>query len=415
VSTLSSRALPFTFSSAAGLAALLSLTIVSCDSEPATGGSDMCGDLRPVSLVYYGTQSPSYVPLRPGQVLAIGAIGDDGGVFCSGTLIAASWVITATHCNVQPGHYFCVGAEPENPSSCFQIVQTIAHPALDLTLAELGVEPASVLPEIEPVPIVTEEIDQSWVGHTAEGAGYGMTETGSSGVRLFTAEPIVQVDSSFVYIDGQQERGLCFGDSGGPLIGIASDGTVRVIGSLTGGDASCVQVDYYSRLDTSREWIESYAGPTAAGGSCGSIDGAGRCFGDAAVYCSDSALTRDDCNGGLCGWDDSAGGYRCISGDDPCAGVDSFGGCDGNIARWCEDGALRERDCGCEYSKRCELSVEAGGAFCADDPCMGIDFLGECRGDVVVWCSGGTLSQVDCAAQQQSCEFIDEDFGYYCQ
>ena len=47
---------------------------------------------------------------------------------------------------------------------------------------------------------------------------------------------------------------------GGPLLGIASDGSPRVIGDLTGGDGSCVDHDNYTRIDLSRQWIEDHVG-----------------------------------------------------------------------------------------------------------------------------------------------------------
>jgi hypothetical protein len=49
------------------------------------------------------------------------------------------------------------------------------------------------------------------------------------------------------------------------------------------------------------------------------------------------------------------------------------------------------------------------------DPCMGLDFLGECDGDVARWCNReGMLEEEDCAARGMRCRWIDDETGFYC-
>ncbi len=49
------------------------------------------------------------------------------------------------------------------------------------------------------------------------------------------------------------------------------------------------------------------------------------------------------------------------------------------------------------------------------DPCMGLDYLGRCDGDVARWCGrDGAPRSRDCAAYGMTCAFVDSSTGYYC-
>jgi hypothetical protein len=62
-------------------------------------------------------------------------------------------------------------------------------------------------------------------------------------------------------IDGEGRHGVCFGDSGGPVMVIDSGGVTSVAGNLSWGDPDCLGKDRYTRVDTNRAWLEGLLGP----------------------------------------------------------------------------------------------------------------------------------------------------------
>ena len=373
----------------------------------------------PTARVYYGTARPTYVPLSDDQMLAIGTF--DG---CSGLLIDYTWVLTAEHCGLGAGAQFCIGPQAANPNLCFRASRVIDNPSGDRTLVELDRDARDLAPTVQPVPILHEDMDSTWIGRTAEASGYGQQENGGFGEREFTAEPIVTLRGDTLTIDGEGRHGVCFGDSGGPVFVIASDGSVRVAGDLSNGDGNCVGRDNYTRTDVHRAWIEGYVGPAQPPGPqpCGAVDAVGSCSADRtqATWCAaDATLQVATCGASeRCAFDAGAGGYRCLEqAQDPCRGITERGQCRDNVLTWCELGQLRARDCGvCQESCVPESRDAAPHYNCIPSECGDLDFRGRCEGAVAVWCSReGQLERRDCAANGQRCGLVDEASGYYCQ
>ncbi|MCB9598109.1 MAG: trypsin-like serine protease [Sandaracinaceae bacterium] len=368
-------------------------------------GFPECGpDERTSRLVYYGTQEPTLLPLTPGQILAVVDFG-----FCSGTFVTDEWVLTAKHCSIAVGARLCVGPDPLNANVCFTADRVESHPSADITLVHVDAPASSRIPELIPIPLNTETLDASWIGRMVEAAGYGTQEDGSSGEREFTAEPIVELSGNLVTIDGGGTHGVCFGDSGGPLMALASDATVRVIGGLFFGDMSCVGQDNFTRVDLYLDYIEAIIGPIVVEGApCGRITEAGDCVGArTAVWCDTASgtLTTATCDAPTaCGWDAGVSGFRCVT-DDPCEGVGAAGACVDGTASWCDAGTLRHRGCSA-CGELCRYVTEVGGFYCRPDPCIGIDPMGECDGTILTECDPETgISVEDCADRGRVCGF----------
>ncbi len=111
--------------------------------------------------------------------------------------------------------------------------------------------------------------------------------------------------------------------------------------------------------------------------------------------------------------------------EDPCGGLDYLGECSGSVARWCADGAVKERDCG---AQGCGYIDDSLGYYCGGaaqpapapapapaDPCRGLDYLGRCSGAVAEWCDGGQLQASDCGQQGLGCGYVDDQVGFYCR
>jgi hypothetical protein len=241
---------------------------------PSLGAADPCGvssgdaglaedlaeiprEARPAK-VYYGTPRPTQVPLTEGMVLAIGSWGT-----CSGTVVAPGWVLTANHCTIRVGQRFCIGDDADKPLACTQAAEVHRNPDADMTLVRLSRDLAELVPALVPIPPLAEDLGPAWIGTIAEAAGYGQQETGAYGEREFTAEPIVDLDGHELTVDGEGRHGVCFGDSGGPVMVVDSQGRSRVAGALSWGDPDCLGRDRYTRVDTNRAWLEGFLGPLA--------------------------------------------------------------------------------------------------------------------------------------------------------
>jgi len=336
--------------------------------------SGMCdvGDERAMAI-YHGTVEPTLLSMTAGQKLAVVMYSTGGGV-CSGTVIADRWVLTAKHCNPsgRTSGSIRLGTDPNSPDISIGIARAIGHPTSgnDLMLLELAEPVSGRLPSITPIAWHTGTIDSSWNGRTVECAGYGTQEDGTIGERRFTAQPISGISSSMITVNGEGRRGLCGGDSGGPVFYQDASGVITVLGALLGGDPSCVGEDNYTKVDAG--WIEEHVGPPSAPepeDPCMGLDERGRCMGETAQWCEAGELRAEECGAGTsCGL--GPDGHRCIDADtppgDPCGGVTIQGRCTPEgVAEWCEGGMLRRAHC-----RRCGMAcrplLEFGGVYCED-------------------------------------------------
>lgn len=328
------------------------------------------------ALIVGGSTEAEYLDLdaaRANAVVMIVLTRRDGSLLerCSGVVIGRGLALTAAHCAPDVSDFDAelrFGPDAEAPAHVIPVTEHETHPNLDLILLRFDANAYAEFP-VEPLLPPADTLPMSLAGSVATLAGYGLDETLRAGRRVFAAERVLALEDEFVVVDGEGLSGACAGDSGGPLFGRALDGSVRVYGVLDSGSGDCRGQDRYTRLDRALTWAElrsqSESEPSTEG--CGNLGVEGRCFGAVAVYCDGATLRREPCGALTCGFDNQAGGYRCLEATtDPCAGVPDNGVCVGDQAQFCDAGVLRGVSCN-ECADRCGMSPISGRVACVAD------------------------------------------------
>ena len=325
--------------------------------------------------IYGGTTVPELFSISPAQQKAVVAIIDLGGTFCTGTLISPFVVLTAGHCfddlNNPDEAMIVIGADTTSPEATLAISAFYVHPDYapygstamnDLTVVVLKASATLAVDNLVPIPISTEPVDADMIGTEVQNSGYGVTdEEYWNTKRFWVAEPIHEVQVGDFAVNGSGVHGICFGDSGGPSL--YDDGFgLRVLGVVSYGDESCVDIDHFADVGIAATWINGYVQDSL---TCGAVDEGGLCDGSIARWCADGLMTSQDCSSldQVCGRDESSQ-YRCIP--DPCQGITRQGVCQGeDVAVWCEDGVLHQRHCR-PCNQVCGFASNDLGYYCID-------------------------------------------------
>ncbi len=318
--------------------------------------------------IYNGQRAPRVVPLTPGQMAAIGYLHDAGAAqsaFCTGTAIAPRLVVTAKHCTSgrAPAEIaFGIGEQPQDATADFSIDRIEEHPDRDIAVLVLNQATTIEVPGLAPLPFNRRPLTAADTGRDVEAAGFGETLDPSLIGRFFAVVAFSAVDDNYAIVDGRGREGLCFGDSGGPLLDVDAAGQPVVLGVEHGGEESCVGLDELSRLDKVQDWLDGIAATVPVAQGCGGEGYQGHCEGDTAVWCQDGMLARLDCTleSRTCGLVDDQTGYYCHDVPD-CAGVPT--GCDGDVRVFCQNGVARAQDC---VAAGGYCDEDAGGALCMD-------------------------------------------------
>lgn len=213
------------------------------------------------------------------------------GPFCTATLIAPSWVLTAAHCissyQGMPIMPFFVkfylgtdanaswGGKPAT-GKLYQTEEFFPHPDYDPTLLTVGHDIGLVrlkgeVTDVEPVVLNQKHLSGSHLNSRVLFVGFGVSDgkkqTGS-GIKRETTMPMTWFDP-LVFNTEPDGSGTCSGDSGGPgFLQMEPDGPFVQIGVVSAGTQSpgttgdpCLQgYGIYTRVDAHISWIAQVTG-----------------------------------------------------------------------------------------------------------------------------------------------------------
>jgi hypothetical protein len=317
-----------------------------------------------------GSERAEYLAIARAQESAIARLSiagtKEGDASCSAVLVAPGVALTAAHCVPVEATALQLSFTVSGRASSADIaLENVArHPELDL--AVLGFpEDSTALSGVRPISIGLEY--PSAPGALVQLGGHGLTENGLLEGLRFATERIVESSPDAFVVSADGRAGACDGDSGGPALSRDGDGSVRVVGVLSAGSASCTGTDRYVRLNGAGAWLAEHGvipAPAEELADCALIGTEGRCFEGAVLSCPGGLSARvERCEGGArCGFD--AGMFRCVPPAlDACEGIGDLGACDGDDRLRCEGGSVTVAPCGA-CGATCENSVRDGRAIC---------------------------------------------------
>lgn len=184
---------------------------------------------------------------------------------CTGTLIHPEVVVYAAHCGpdvsaVWFGEEAFAGEGRAVPTAeCHVNPETLDGPFerhKDWAFCRLA-EPVLDVPIVP--PLMGCETTLLTPGREVTIVGYGLDEDGNSGVKRQGVTELQWIEEDGSVLAGDGEVGSCFGDSGGPIYLEMPDGSWRVFGIVSGGQA-CGFPAWYATVHTAIPTIEATLG-----------------------------------------------------------------------------------------------------------------------------------------------------------
>ncbi len=248
--------------------------------------------LATVMLLACGGAAPGTdEPTAQNQDAIIGGVNDTGdpaivavyaiapgateGALCTGSVISPTVVLTAAHC-VDPAvvgsgvdFYVLTAADltdPSNPSPKLTVKETHFDPAFDISNVlnghDVGIVILDTPTTITPIPWNSAPLPESFVGNPVRLVGYGLNDSlhkTGAGIKRQVGVKLNSFDNLFVKTGSLIPwKGLCSGDSGGPVL-MKFGGVEKIVGVNSFGIILCVSESSSTRIDTYASFVQMYA------------------------------------------------------------------------------------------------------------------------------------------------------------
>lgn len=217
------------------------------------------------------------------MVLAIDATGPEPAAgSCTGTIVKVDaarhigWVATAAHCvdKAPPSDVF-LGTDVQSATALhYEVLDYAADPQYGQSGGELVHDFAMVriigVDGATPVIPLTTAPDGLAAGQTMVSVGYGLTAPGGAdnSVRNNVTKSIAQLTTNTIRYS-QTTSGICFGDSGGPVIA-GTGGSERVVGiHSTVGNGGCGGTGNSNRITTGLGFFNGVLNQAIPAEDCG--------------------------------------------------------------------------------------------------------------------------------------------------
>lgn len=182
-----------------------------------------------------------------------------GQIFCSGTLISETVVLTAAHCvDPSPPDHVLFGSKlGATGAVLIAVTQTHAHDDFDDATLENDIAIVGLAEKapVKPATVSTKELTE---GAKLRLVGFGVTNSNnddSAGKKRYgntTVDSVTDTEFRFKANPAQ----TCSGDSGGPAFGTNSKGQRILVGVTSSGDSDCKVYGRDIRVDAYADFID---------------------------------------------------------------------------------------------------------------------------------------------------------------